>query len=182
MNEAEAYRKLKRQDEKALEWFIEHYTPYVSTIIYNIIGTFSSSSDIEEISSDVFLTLWKNADRVPAGKVKAYLGGIARNKAKEHTRRMRNDIPLDDDLILIADDNLERDFEEQELVSFLNKTIRAMGEPDREIFIRHYYYFQSISTIAEEMNMNPSTVKIRLFRGREKLKKSIVKGGFIIEN
>jgi RNA polymerase sigma-70 factor (ECF subfamily) len=45
-----------------------------------------------------------------------------------------------------------------------------MELPDREIFLRHYYYYQGVSRIAEEMDMNVSTVKTHLARGRQKLK------------
>jgi RNA polymerase sigma-70 factor (ECF subfamily) len=45
-----------------------------------------------------------------------------------------------------------------------------MTQPDQEIFLRHYYYCQSVAVIAEKMKMNPSTIKTRLKRGREKLR------------
>ena len=64
MDENKMLRALKRRDEKALEWFIDHYVGYVTTIIYNIIGSFMTEADIEEVSSDVFLILWKNAKKI----------------------------------------------------------------------------------------------------------------------
>ena len=90
MDERDALKKMICKDEDALAWFIDRYAPYVSTIIYNILGSFVDSSDLEEFASDVFLTLWNNAKSVNPGKVKAYLGGIARNKAKEYTRKILN--------------------------------------------------------------------------------------------
>ena len=59
--EHETLKKLKHKDERALEWFIDRYAAYVNTIIYNIIGLSVSAADIEEVSSDVFFTLWMNA-------------------------------------------------------------------------------------------------------------------------
>lgn len=49
VDEREALKKLKRKNESALEWFIDRYAAYVNTIIYNIIGSSMSSSDIEEV-------------------------------------------------------------------------------------------------------------------------------------
>ncbi|MBR4726186.1 MAG: sigma-70 family RNA polymerase sigma factor, partial [Lachnospiraceae bacterium] len=43
-------------------------------------------------------------------------------------------------------------------------------QPDKEIFLRFYYYCQSVSVIADQMQMNPSTVKTKLRRGRERLR------------
>ena len=113
MDEAEALERLRKKDEAALVWLIERYAPYVNTVIYNIIGTVASPCDVEEVSSDIFLVLWQNADAVQEGKLKAYLGAVAR--------------------------------------------------------------------IAEELNMNLSTVKTRLRRGREKLKDELKRRGCDVE-
>ena len=92
MEEMDYLKKLKHKDESALAWFIERYAAYVNTIIYSIIGSSMSMEDIEEVSSDVFYTFWVNAKRVKPDKVKAYLSGVARNKAKEYTRKIRKEV------------------------------------------------------------------------------------------
>ena len=50
-----------------------------------------------------------------------------------------------------------------------------MGPPDTEIFLRHYYYCQSVETVAREMKLGLSAVKMRLKRGREKLRSALTK-------
>ena len=77
---------------------------------------------------------------------------------------------IEDDLILVSDTTPESTFIEQEQQQLVKKAVSSMKHPDREIFLRHYYYYQSVLEIAEEMNMNISTVKTKLARGREKLK------------
>ena len=47
MTEGKALKELQRGSQQALAWFIDKYTPYVSTIIYNIIGGDMSTADIE---------------------------------------------------------------------------------------------------------------------------------------
>ena len=178
MDEKSALRALKRGDEAALAWMIDRYAAYVSTIIYNIIGSFMTVSDVEEVASDVFLTLWSNAEKVRPGKVKAYLSGIARNKAKEKTREMGYDLPLEDDVVIVSDFDLEHDIEAREQARFVRQAVLAMPHPDREIFLRHYYYCQTVSLISEEMGINASTVKTKLRCGREKLKETLCKGGY----
>lgn len=178
--EHEALKKLKHKDEKALEWFIDRYAAYVNTIIYNIIGLSASAADIEEVSSDVFFTLWVNAKNISPGKVKAYLGGVARNKAKEHARKTGTGVSLEDDVILISEENLEQAFEEREQARFIREAILAMKDPEREIFLRHYYYYQPITEISKEMGINASTVKMKLHRGRKVLKEKLIKGGYTI--
>ena len=62
---------------------------------------------------------------------------------------------------------LESQKEEQQLV---RRAVDGLGEPDREIFLRHYYYAQTVSQISREMQLNPSTIKTKLSRGRQRLK------------
>ncbi len=70
----------------------------------------------------------------------------------------------------------------REQAALAQQAIREMPEPDREIFLRHYYYFQTIAQIAGEMQLNGSTIKTKLRRGREKLKRTIQKGGYDLGN
>lgn len=182
MNDASALRAVKRGDEKALEWIIDRYSSYVSTIIGNILGGSMTDADIEEVASDVFLILWRNSEKVMPGKLKAFLGALARNKAKEKMRKANQNILLDDDLILISDENPERDFSAKEQARFIRLALLKMPYPEREIFIRHYYYYQTVEALSREMGINPSTAKTKLRRGREKLKEVLLEGGYGVED
>lgn len=173
MTEAKALRLLQQGSTDALQWFIRKYTPYVSTVIYNIIGSSMSISDTEEVTSDVFYALWENADKVKSGSVRGYLGGIARNKAKNKFREAGFAIPLDEELYISEDLPLEDQYMEQELQVFVRQEVLQMTEPDREILLRYYYYYQPIARIAQEMGMSTANVKVRLYRARNTLKSSI---------
>ena len=50
----------------------------------------------------------------------------------------------------------------------------SLPEKDRQIFLRHYYYGQTVADISREMKMPESTVKSRLRRGREKMKEYLI--------
>ena len=67
----------------------------------------------------------------------------------------------------------EQVFQRKELRNAVRSCVLGMEEPDREIFLRHYYYHQKTPKIAEEMGMNHSTVRTRLRRGRESLKRTL---------
>ena len=182
VDERRALRGLTQQNEAALAWLIERYAPYVNTIVFNIIGASMSVGDVEEVASDVFLVLWKNAERIRPGKLKAYLSGVARNLAKDRLRKAGRELPLEEDILSSSDSDVEREMEVREQAGLVNRAILNMDYPDREIFLRHYYYCQSLPQIAGEMDMNLSTVKTRLRRGRSKLKDELRKGGFCDED
>lgn len=178
LDEKRALKALRRKDEAALAWLIERYCPYVSTIVYNIIGKAMTIADVEEVASDVFFVLWSNADKVKSDKLKAYLGGVARNKARSKLRQTGMDLPLEDDIIISSENTTEQTFFIQEQEEIMNRALLSLQYPDREIFLRHYYYCQTTAQIAEELEMNISTVKTKLRRGRDKLKEILVEGGY----
>ena len=109
MEEREALKRLKHREEDALAWFIDRYTAYVSTIVSNILGPAAASADLEAITSDVFFAFWTHAKEIRPGKAKAYLGSIARNKAKESPRNTGRELPLEDDMLVISYGSPERE-------------------------------------------------------------------------
>lgn len=156
-----------------MKWFISKYTPYVSTIIYNIIGTSMSVADIEEVASDVFYAFWNNADKVRLPSVRGYLGSIARNKAKNKFREAGYEFSLDDDLYISEDISIEEKYLEDELHTIVKHKVLSMKEPEQEILLRYYYYCQSIPNIAKEMGLTVPNVKVKLHRARNALKSTL---------
>lgn len=173
MTEGKALRQLQQGSTEALKWFINKYTPYVSTVIYNIIGSAMSSADVEEVASDVFFALWENADKVNSGAVRGYLGSIARNKAKNKFREAGFELPLDEELYISEDLSLEDQQIEKELQVVVRRKVLDMTEPDREILLRYYYYYQPIPRIAREMGMTAANIKVRLHRARKALRSTL---------
>ncbi len=182
MNETKILQKLRAGDPAGLEALMDRYIPYVSAVVWNILRGHMSQEDGEEVVSDVFLAAWRQAEQLEPGRVKSWLGAVARNTSKNKLRQMGKTLPLEEDgLELPAGGDcygaLERD-EEQQLV---RKALESLSPQDREIFFRHYYYAQTVEEISLAMGMNGSTVKTRLRRGREKLKGSLLKEGFVYE-
>lgn len=166
---------LKMRKRESLEEAIRRYTPYVSVIIYNTIGTAASKEDMEEVISDSFLSLWQHAGDISyeKGGIRSYLGAIARNAAKNKVRGFMPSEELDENIVSRSaepQDYLVQNEERQ----FLLDMITALGEPDSEIFLRYYYYDEKIKTIASATGISVSTVKSKLSRGRKKLKKLII--------
>lgn len=175
MTEAKALQEMQRGSQQALEWMIDTYNPYVSTIVYNIIGQQMTQADVEETVSDVFLALWNNSHKIRPGMTRAYLGSIARNQAKKKLRKSGLTLELEENILTLETESPQQELEQQEQRQIVQQAVMAMGHPDREIFLRHYYYGQTIPVICKQMHMTPSSIKSRLARGREKLKASLMK-------
>lgn len=170
MREEKALMKMRNKDPDGLQSLMDRYIPYVSTIVWNILRTAMTSEDAEEVVSDVFLAAWYQAEDLKVGKVKAWLGAVARHKAKNKLRQIGQDLPLEEDILELPDDSPVERMEREEERRLVRQAIDSMSPKDREIFLRHYYYSQQISEISREMRMPESTVKSRLRRGRMKLK------------
>jgi RNA polymerase sigma-70 factor (ECF subfamily) len=170
--------KLKKQKRGALDEAIEQYTPYVSVIVYNIIGRIMTREDIEEVVSSVFVSLWRNSAELDGdkGSMRSYLGAAARNHAKNKLRELSPYIPFDEfesDISTVSGEP-QAEFERREQKAILWDMVHELGEPDSEIFLRYYYYEEKIRYIAKCTGLCVSTVKTKLARGRQKLKEKII--------
>ena len=171
--------KLMNSDENALEEIIDRFTPLVSTIIYNLSGGNLSTSDIEEVTSDTFITLWYNRDKVQPDKLKGYICCIAKNKAKDKLKTTMRHKTVDISEMDFEDGLVVPDtIESRVITEALKDALDKIGEPDREIIIRHYYYYQSSTEIAEKTGLKSETVKSKIKRAREKLRKILAEKGF----
>ncbi len=166
--------ELKKKKRGSLERVIGLYTPYVSTVAYNIIGSSMTKEDVEEVVSDAFFALWRHASELEAekGGIRAYLGAAARNIAKNKLRKAGVCEELTE-LSAVCDGDIGADVERRESRSELIDLITALGEPDSEIFMRYYFYEERTAHIAEALGMSVSAVKSRLMRGRGKLKEKL---------
>jgi RNA polymerase sigma-70 factor (ECF subfamily) len=173
-----ALAAIRRGDETALEQLIRKYTPYVTTVIRGVSCGSITEEDIEEVASDVFFSLWKNADKPNPLKLKAYLGGIARNGTKNRFRSLKEELPLEDDWIAKDSEFFIDNLTLKDERNAVRSAVMSMKEPDREIFLRHYYQLQNVATVASEMQMGESAVKSRLERGRAKLKAILIKEAY----
>ncbi len=167
MEDRQILETLWAQDPEGLTALMNRYGGYVSTIVWRIVSSALTVQDAEELVSDVFLAAWENRNKLREGKIKAWLGMVARNKAKNALRAVRHTLPLEEDVL---EAELAPGLEERERSALVRHAVDALGEPDREIFLRHYFYIEKVSRIAEAMDMSESAVKSRLSRGREKLK------------
>lgn len=166
-DEKKLLSRLKRREEKALNEAIDIYTPYLSTVLYNTVGSSLSKEDIEETISDVFVTLWQNAQAIDLekGTIRSYIAAVARNSALKKLNKQKEFVCLDD--VELSEDDFADKASEND---FLWKAVMSLGEPDNEIFVRYYKFGEKLKTIAKATGVKLSTVKTKLSRGKNKLK------------
>ncbi len=173
MTEEQLIKSLRRGDLSALEELMDRYTPYVSSVIARILR--GRRADVEELTADVFLAVWDNRDKLRPRQVKGYLGAIARNRAFNLLRADRESLPLEEDALLLEADGPDRELDRRETARIVNAALSRLDRPQRELFVRHYYYGQTVQEAALAMGLNLSTAKTWLRRGRETLKNDLRK-------
>lgn len=169
VNEGELLFQLKAKQKNSINRAIEVYTPYLSTVLYNMAGNRLPKEDVEEIISDVFVALWKNAENVDLkkGTLRAYLAAAARNFALKRLNKInlcvsRGGVEMPD----------EEDFADNSVYAdAVWNAVMSLGEPSCEIFVRYYKFGEKIKDISKAMRLNISTVKTKLSRGKIKLRK-----------
>ena len=162
--EAKLLAQIKKREERAIDRAVGLYTPYLSTVLYNMASNLSKE-DTEEIVSDVFFALWKNAEYIDLNKgTSPYLAAAARNFALKRLKKKKDVLSLDEvDIPAEPADGLSE--------KAVWDAVMSLGEPDSEIFIRFYKYGERIRDISRATGINMSTVKTKLSRGKDKLKR-----------
>jgi len=163
---------------------IDRYTNYVTAIISGVSKGALLASDIEEVAADVFFKLWQKRKQIRADSMKAFIAKLARNASIDMLRRLGEPlVPYDDDILQITyhdqPDELAIVREQKQIIE---QAVDAFGEPEREIFIRFYYFGETIKAISERFQMNTATTKTKLRRSRCKLTDIMQERGYCCEN
>ena len=174
------------RNETAISETKAKYGNYCYSIAYNIL---KNNEDAEECENDTYLEVWKN---IPPQKPKifsAYLGTITRQKAIDKWRRKTANkrgggeiqLSLQELENCISDDKAIGDeIVAEELARRISEYLRTLPQKERNVFIRRYWYFDSIGQISERYGYGQSKVKMMLKRTREKLISELEKEGMLV--
>ena len=173
------------RSEDAIVKTREKYEKYCYKIAYNIL---QSKSDAEECVNDTYLNLWNSIPPNRPQSFSAFLGKITRNislnRFYRNSAMKRNsdmEVILDEVADIIPSDG-ERDkvAEEAALRDSVNRFLATLTKENRIIFVKRYWYLNSVKEIAIAFRMSDSNVKAKLMRTRKKFKKFLEKEGVIL--
>jgi len=172
------------RDERALQETAKKYGAYCYTIACNVIR---NRQDAEECVNDTYLQAWNAIPPQKPIALRAFLGKITRNLAINRYRathaqcRGGGQIPL-------ALEELEDCFAAgpetalgaAELTRVLDQFLRLLPQKDCCLFIRRYWYLDSLTEIASRYHMAQGSVKSSLHRSRKKLKQYLEQEGISV--
>lgn len=182
MDDKELLALLLNNPTKGVLALIKQYGGYAKAIIMRV-GV-SNKEDIEECISDVFAKLWqaRNTIDLEKGSLKGYIAIISRNQAVNKVKRQQRvgDLLPIEELELGVDIDMEQEVANKQNALLLNEVIEMLEEPDREIFIRRYFFYEQVKTIAERLGLAPKAVENKLYTGKRHLKETLLERGIIL--
>lgn len=170
---------LKNGDLKALEKIMRYYTGYVCAVARNFSGGILSEDDIDELAIDIFYKLWEHRQNLLVENgLRAYLAAMTRNAVKNKLRILPPENDNIDDMELSDSVSIEERAEFNETLSALYEALATLNEDEREIFEQFTFMGLKSSQISKLVNIPANTVRSKLKRTREKLKKILADKGF----
>lgn len=181
MNDSEIILLFLNRDENAIKQTKLKYGDKLSGLSFKILH---NSEDSEECVSDTYLKVWNTIPPQMPDFFFAYIAKICRficfgkldyEKAK---KRNAQALALSDELIECVPSRLaDSILSEQVIRDTLNKFVKSLSGEKRLIFMRRYWFSDSISEISQRYHVSESKVKTTLFRTREQLKIDLMKEG-----
>nr|WP_279591730.1 sigma-70 family RNA polymerase sigma factor [Paenibacillus sp. F411] len=168
------------RSEVAIVRTSEQYGAYLTKICMNILNI---KEDADECVNDTYLTAWKQIPPDRPQKFLPYLGKIAKNLSlnrydylKANKRNTHFDVLLSElEECLSSTNNTENSIMQKELSASISSFLRSIDEKSRNIFIRRYWYSDSIADVAKMFGISQSNAKVALYRIRNNLKKYLEK-------
>lgn len=185
MEDCEIIGLFHERSEEAIAELSKKYGRVCRKIARNILG---NESDAEECVSDAYLGMWNTLPPQKPNPLLTYLCRIVRNLSVKryhaNTAVKRNsfyDRALDElEECLASPSTVETELSARELSRLLDDFLDTLDGENRMLFVRRYWYADSIPQLAAEFHLSRNNVSVRLSRIRDKLKTYLTKAGFVL--
>lgn len=175
-------KQVLKGDQNAFGDVIEIYKDKVFQICYRMLG---NRHEAEDISQEAFIRAYVNINRFNIDlKFSTWLYRIATNLCIDRIRKKKPDYYLDAEVPGTDGLNMysqissntrlpEDDVESLELQALIQREISKLPEKYRAVIVLKYIEELSLNEISEILELPLGTVKTRIHRGREALRKQL---------
>ena len=185
MEDREIIRLFFERDERAISETEAKYGAFCRSLAKNITG---NAEDAEECLNDAWLRAWNHIPPERPENLRAYLGRIIRNLAlnryeREHARKRADAMTLlleEMEDCLPRENSVEVALDGQELTKLLNRWLETLPAGDRRIFVRRYWYGDSVKDLAKRTGIRTGAMSQRLYRLRQTLRDLLTKEGYTV--
>ncbi len=153
--------------------FSEIYTDYQKVVrhqLYHLVYP----QEIDDLVQEVFVKIFKNLNKLKdQKKIKSWIYQITRRTAFDYYRRKSSNKKKQEALNTSDDKNieLERETKKANLNIDINWALKQLAIEERELILLALYNELKLEEISQILEIPVGTVKSKLFRSKEKLKK-----------
>ena len=152
---------------------------------YNILDNYF---DAEECVNDSYLGVWNAIPPTRPKPLLTYVLKIVRNVSltryqKNHAQKRSSsyDVAMEElEEFLAAPDSVESTLETSELTAAIESFLDLQKPLNRVIFVRRYWYLDSVADISKRYALSESKIKTTLFRCRNQLREYLEKEGYTL--
>ncbi len=169
------------RDEQAIKETDSKYGKLCHSIAYNILN---NREDSKECVNDTYVGVWNAIPPTRPNNFMCFVCKIARNlslKRLEFIKREKRSadmlLSFEELAAVLPDERYAPNISDEDIGKVISKFLRNQKEDAKNVFIRKYYFFDSISEIAKRYSFTESKVKNMLFYTRNKLKDYLIKEG-----
>ena len=174
MHDSEIVDLVFRRSEAAIEAVEKKYGALCYGVAWNLLH---SQEDAAECVNDTWHGLWNAIPPQKPEKLGPYAARITRNLAMKRLahrnagKRQAVTVSYEELNQCIPDGKtVEAALEGKELSRLLDAFLDTLGSQDRNLFLRRYWFFDSVRQLSRSFGMTESHVKVKLYRMRKALK------------
>ncbi|MCL2070790.1 MAG: sigma-70 family RNA polymerase sigma factor [Oscillospiraceae bacterium] len=180
MDDIKIIELYENRDQQAV---VESQIKY-GKLLYSIsYGVLSNRMDSEECVNDTYLNTWNSIPPQKPQNLMAYLGRIVRNLSidkwhKERSKKRGGGYLLTELSDCIpSGSSVEGAIENNKLSEVIEKWLNSLPQDERVLFMRRYWFGESLDSLAKETETPANNLAVRIFRLRKKLKLTLEKEG-----
>lgn len=186
MEDEEIVKMYLRREEKAIECSKYKYGERLQKIAHNIT---SDRMTAEEVENDTYFRAWENIPpKEPYTYLFAFLARIARNlslsvcRERSRLKRSAHIVELSEEMeqCIPAGESVDAILDGDILIKCISEFLESRSKEKRDIFMRRYWFLDSVESISKRFGIKESNVKTTLFRLRNELKEYLEREGYTV--
>lgn len=175
-----------KRDESSIRHTSEKYGRWLRSLSYGIVEDMQTA---EECENDTYLKAWNAIPpHNPSEYLNVFLASIIRhislNCCRERSRLKRSaficHLSTEMEQCIPAPNDCECQLDDKVFAEAINGFLESLSTEKRKIFLRRYWYLDSIDEIAKRFRLSESKVKTTLFRSRNQLREYLEKEGYTL--
>ena len=184
MHDTKIIQLLFSRAESAIEALQQRFDHGLYQIASRILMNYQ---DVEESVSDTYLAIWNAIPPAQPDPLAPFVYKTGRNtalkKLRSRTAQKRNstyDLSLDELSDILPGQTLEQQLDAKALGQAINRFLDTLSSSDRILFVRRYWFGDSVTELARQRMTTAGNLSVRLHRIRQKLQDYLNKEGFFL--